>query len=124
MTIAGSRDHEHFDHKDLEQAIHDSGFQITEVLVTGDDGVSELAVQWAGEHQIPVQVFPRDPSDPTKASAAKRNFRMADQADALICLHHGTKGTWSIMQEMRRRGKPVFEVAFCSRSSAPGSRHS
>ncbi|GEM48221.1 DUF2493 domain-containing protein [Deinococcus cellulosilyticus] len=110
VIIAGSRDHDHFVLQDLCQAIEESGFEITAVLVTGDDGVSELAAKWAGQHQIPILVFAREPADPTKSAAAKRNSSMADQADALICLHHGTKGSWSIMQEMRRRGKPVHEV--------------
>ncbi|GGJ18042.1 hypothetical protein [Deinococcus roseus] len=112
VILAGSRDHDHFDDSDLLKAISDSCFEITTVLTTGDTGVAELAAGWARTHQVPLEVFARDPLDSSKAAAARRNSRMADQADALICLHHGTKGTWSMMQEMRRRGKPVFEVAF------------
>lgn len=110
VAMVGSRAPNVFQEQDLLQAIQDSGFHITEVLVTGDAGVSELAASWAREQGLPVVVFLRDPDDPRKIAAAIRNSTLAEHAQAMICLHHGTKGTWSLMQEMRRRDKPVHEV--------------
>ncbi|WP_157442540.1 hypothetical protein [Deinococcus misasensis] len=69
-----------------------------------------MAASWARAQGLPLVVFSRDPDDPRKISAAKRNSTLAEHAQAMICLHHGTKGTWSLMQEMRRRDKPVHEV--------------
>lgn len=110
VAMVGSRDPHIFQEQDLLQAIQDSGFHITEVLVTGDAGVSELAASWARTQGLPLLVFSRAPDDPRKISAAKRNSSLAEHAEAMVCLHHGTKGTWSLMQEMRLREKPVHEV--------------
>lgn len=56
--ICGPRDCEDWDM--LEEAIEESGFDITMVISGGATGVDSMAVEWAKQKGIPYKIFPAD----------------------------------------------------------------
>lgn len=84
--------------------------QITEVVHGGARGVDQVAgaiasVRW------PVRVFPADWAAHGRAAGPIRNRQMAEYADALIAVWDGeSRGTASMIAEMRKLGKPVHVV--------------
>ena len=83
VIIAGSR---HFHcMQTLEDAIEDSGFDITEVLSGAADGVDKLGEKWAEAHDIPVERHPAFWRMGRKAGAI-RNEVMAQAGEGLLAL--------------------------------------
>lgn len=128
VIIAGSRTARNYSM--LLSAIELSGFEITEV-VSGKEpkGADALGEKWARSNNIPVKEFPAywdDLSFPDAiikvnrygkeydARAGKRrNFWMAEYADALIALWNGkSPGTRNMIEhaERRRLQKYVYRI--------------
>jgi YspA, cpYpsA-related SLOG family len=90
--IAGSRTIE--DYLLVEQAIRESGFEITEVVSGTARGVDRLGEQWAFQRGIPVQRFFPDWDQFGKRAGFLRNEQMAKYAEALIAVSkNGSSGT-------------------------------
>lgn len=91
VIIAGSRDitNPAF----VEQAIIDSGFEITEVFCGMAPGVDEIGKLWATVNNVPLRYFPADWKKHGKAAGPLRNEQMAQEADALIAVSNGSRGT-------------------------------
>lgn len=90
--IAGSR--EISSYATLLQAIHDSGFEITEVVSGAARGVDRLGEKYANEFGIALKQFPADWDGLGKGAGYARNRQMAEYAEAAIILWDGrSKGT-------------------------------
>ena len=129
VAIIGSR---HFgDFQLLEEAIYESGFNITEECCGKADGADTLGEIWASKLEIPVTPFPAAWSDLEAPGAiikinrygekynAKaghdRNTRMISYADAVIALWDGiSPGTRHAIREAKRLNKPIFVKYFGS----------
>ena len=95
--IAGCRDY--YIYTTVCKAIEQSGFEITEVVSGGANGVDALGERWACEHQMIPKVFPADWSKYGKAAGPVRNRQMAEYADALIAIWDSkSKGTKNMIE--------------------------
>ena len=124
--IAGSRAFPHLDIKEysdwtndvkhasvynaLDQAVKDSGFTITSVISGTAWGMDRLGEQWAKRAGVPVTRKPADWSRFGKRAGFVRNKQMAETADCLICIHCDSNGAKHMIEEMKKLGKPVYEV--------------
>lgn len=121
VIIAGSR---HFSDLNLVfDAIHESGFNITEVVCGKAPGVDTLGEAWAIGYGVPVIPFPAKWKDISVPGAVIkrgkyglynalaghfRNQQMADYADALIAIWDGeSTGTKDMISRMEMLGKIV-----------------
>jgi hypothetical protein len=126
VAIVGSRG---FDFPEaygiLEEAIKESGFEITEVVCGEAPGAGTVGRLWAEDHGIPVVSFPARWDDvsvkgavvktnkwgkPYNAIAGKmRNIEMAVYCDAVIaCWDRKSPGTRHMIEQSGIRGKKVF----------------
>src|SRR5581483_10540834 len=94
----------------LEDAIKDSGFEITEVVSGCCWGMDQLGEEWAANNNKEVIPFPAQWTKYGKAAGYKRNRKMAEAADALICIYHGSSGSQDMIDQMRKKEKPVFPI--------------
>ena len=106
--IAGSRSI--VDFAIVEQAIKDSGFDITEVVCGGANGVDSLGKLWATQHNIPVKMFMAAWDTYGSSAGYKRNVQMSGYAEALIAVWDKTrsKGTGHMIDIANRNGLKVF----------------
>ena len=99
---------------DVETAIRTSGIaeDITEVVSGTAPGVDRLGEDWAKANNITIVRFPaqwningyKDP-----LAGFKRNFKMAQYADALIAVYDGvSNGTANMIRTMQDMKKPVY----------------
>ena len=91
---------------EIDQAVADSGFVITEVVSGGArDRHGEL---WAGRHNLPIKRFFPDWVGDGRKAGILRNCRMGDYADGLIAFWDGSSpGTNHMVGYMEKLGKPV-----------------
>lgn len=106
VVIAGSRNLT--DPILLEEAIRDSGFEITEVLCGRATGVDELGRVWAEAAGIPVRYFPADWKKWGKSAGPRRNAEMARECDALIAVTYGSRGTTNMVHQAQTYGRKIF----------------
>lgn len=107
VIIAGCRDFHDYD--TVEQAVVDSGFKIERVISGGAPGVDTLAVQYAKEWIIPLEVYFADWGKHGKSAGPIRNRQMAGVADALIAIWDGhSRGTKNMIEEATKRGLKVY----------------
>lgn len=108
VIIAGSRSIT--DMAQLQQAIFDSGYDITEVVCGKARGVDSLGDVWAQGHHIPVKYFPANWEKFGKSAGYRRNEEMAHYADAAIVVWDGSsKGSGHMVDIMKRVNKPCFQ---------------
>ena len=104
--IAGSRGID--DYSVVKAAIAFSGFEITEVVSGGANGVDKLGERWAKDNGVPITRFIPDWSI-GKSAGIRRNEKMARYADCVICIWDGVSpGTKHMMQFAKRLGLKVF----------------
>lgn len=84
VIIAGSRDIIDFDL--VEQAVRESGFEITEIVSGGAKGVDSLGEDYANLHDIPTTVFPAQWKKHGPAAGPIRNRKMAEYVGKEGCL--------------------------------------
>jgi len=110
VIIAGSRTIT--DPLELEKAIKDSGFTITEVISGGATGPDSLGAAWANENNIPVGFYYPDWKQFGKKAGPIRNSLMAADAGSdggLIALWDGSsKGTKDIITKCEGKGMKVY----------------
>jgi len=105
--IAGSRSCD--DIKHIENAIRNSGFNVTEVISGTANGADKLGEQWATLNWIPIQRFPADWEKHGKRAGYIRNDRMANFADQVIVIWDGrSKGSESMINIAKRKGLPIY----------------
>lgn len=106
--IAGSRD---FcgTIEDIQRAIANRGFQVTQVVSGGCRGVDERAEAWALSRGMSLKVFPADWIKHGKAAGPIRNRQMAEYAEALIAIKTKpvSRGTDNMIDQAHRLGLHV-----------------
>ena len=111
VIVAGSRNIG--DHRQIFDAIEESGFNITELISGCARGVDTIGEFWAAHNKIPVKRFRANWRLHKKAAGFIRNAVMADYADALIAIWDGeSRGTKQMIQCMWVRNKPVYTKYF------------
>lgn len=90
-------------------AMNFCGWDITEVVSGGADGVDKIGEALAIDSNIPVKRFPADWSQYGKAAGPIRNRQMAAYADALIAVWDGkSRGTANMIKEAKKAGLTVY----------------
>lgn len=90
-------------------AIKDSGFEITEVVSGGAEGVDKFGEKYANRFDIPLKIFPADWKRKKASAGIIRNAEMANYAEALIAVWDGkSKGTKNMIEIAGRKGLLVF----------------
>jgi len=94
----------------LDQAVVQSGFQISEVISGRAGGTDRAGEKWAESRQIPVNIF-KPNWKIGKCAGLIRNREMVAQADALIAIFDGaSRGTLDTISQMQRTGKFVHVI--------------
>jgi len=107
VIVAGSRTIEDYDL--VEKIIFKSGFKITEIVSGDCKGVDRLALDYAKKHHIKTKLFPAIWAKLGKTAGLKRNYDMANYADALIAIWDGTSlGTGDMIRKAKNRGLEIF----------------
>ena len=105
--IAGSRTIN--DPFELDAAIEASGFEITEIVSGGAQGVDSMGLNHARANNIPVKIFVPDWKTYGKAAGPIRNTEMADNADALILVWDGkSRGSADMLNKAQDKGLKVY----------------
>jgi hypothetical protein len=74
-------------------------------------GIDACGEKFAELYELPLKKFPADWVTHGKAAGPIRNKLMAAYADCLLLIWNGeTAGSQSMLDQMHRAGKPVFEV--------------
>jgi len=105
VIIAGSR--HIISMQELEKAISDSNFEITEVISGGAPGVDKLADIWAQRNEITFHRIPAKWKSFGKGAGVKRNAQMANYAyekqGALIAVWDGmSRGTKNMIEQAEK----------------------
>ena len=106
--IAGPRDETI--HEAVWAAMEQCGWEVTEVISGGANGVDKLGEEWAQAHEIPVRRFVPDWSSGPKAGPM-RNMKMVDEADALVVVRlkgRNTPGTAHVLKRAKQKGLRVY----------------
>lgn len=105
--IAGSRTVECY--QDVLNAIHNSGFKITEIISGGARGADALGEWYATDNELPLKIFPAKWATFGQSAGHQRNLEMALYANALIAIWDGySKGTKDMINIARRFGLKVY----------------
>jgi len=106
--IAGSRTIT--DYALVEQAIMESGFEITEVVSGGANGVDALAIRYAVQHNIPYVILYASWAKHGKSAGPIRNKEMAEYAEALILVWDGkSRGSSNMLNIAKKLKLKIFE---------------
>ncbi|MBE6947851.1 MAG: DUF2493 domain-containing protein [Ruminococcaceae bacterium] len=111
IVIAGSRDYD--DYTEAKQYIELCISQIknkyTLIFVSGGcRGADMLGERYAEENGYPIERYPAEWSKYGKAAGPKRNIKMAQISDYVICFWDGrSKGTKAMIDYARSMGKPL-----------------
>lgn len=117
VIIAGSRSAgEYMNFLDVEKAVLQSGFVISEVVSGTARGADRLGEQFAESYRIPIKRFPAAWEVHGRSAGYIRNSEMANYADALIALwDYNSRGTKHMIDLARDKGIPVFVYNFFSK---------
>ena len=85
-------------------------FNITEVISGAAKGIDHSGENWAEFQRISVKRFKPNWDKLGKAAGPIRNLEMAEYGDALLIIHNGSPGSASMIYEMKRLNKPIYEV--------------
>lgn len=83
---------------------------IHEIVCGQAEGIDRVGEIWSQEYNIPITNFYPEWNKYGKSAGPKRNKKMAEYADALLLIHSNTKGSLSMKKEMKKQGKPIYEV--------------
>lgn len=107
VLICGSRSIT--DLKQIERAVRESGFEISEIISGGAKGVDSLAEEFAAAKHIPTRVIKPDWKTYGRRAGIVRNLEMVRAADAVIAIWDGvSRGTRSSIDFAKKEGKPCF----------------
>lgn len=107
VIIAGSRDINP-SKSQIQDIVEASGFQVTSLVCGMARGVDMCAHAWAYVRRMPITKYPADWDLWGKSAGYKRNVQMAENADALIAITNGSKGTGHMIDIARSKGLQVF----------------
>lgn len=107
VIVAGSR--EIADPAVVEQAIRESGFEITTLICGMARGVDLLAYDWAQKNNIPVEEHPADWDRYGRSAGMRRNREMVAVAEAAIIIWDGNSpGTENTLKLVKAKGIPFY----------------
>lgn len=107
VIIAGSRSI--FEYNLVEEAVEESGFDISCVVSGMAKGVDVLGEQWAIKHIKNIHYCPANWNKHGKSAGYIRNAEMADIADALIAIWDGkSKGTKHMIDIAKTKGLQIY----------------
>lgn len=110
VIIAGCRDWT-ASYRRIDECVEKSGFNVTEEVCGGADGIDTSGAKWAKQSGILVKIFSADWTKYGRAAGPIRNAQMAEYADALIAFWDGkSRGTLNMIKEMRKLKKPYRVV--------------
>lgn len=110
VIIAGSRDIK-YSLEELEALIHQSGYDITEVISGGARGIDRLGEEWAQKREIANTKYLPDWENEGKKAGVLRNKEMVKDADALIAVWDGkSRGTQSTIKFAEEKKIPMTIV--------------
>lgn len=96
---------------EIQKAVDDSGFNITELVCGMARGVDKEALKWAKSKSIPVKEFRANWTFYGDSAGPIRNTDMGRYADALILIWDGfSAGSASMKRVMISLKKPYHEV--------------
>ena len=106
VIIAGSRTIS--DPALVDQAVADSGFEVTVVLSGGAAGVDRLGEDWAARNGVPIERYPAQWDLYGKRAGKIRNQQMAEAAEGLIAIWDGSsRGTFDMLDRASVLGLKV-----------------
>lgn len=93
---------------ELELAIKNSGFIITEVISGGAAGVDSLGIAWANANALPLTIVMAEWDAHGKAAGPIRNAEMAASAEALILVWDGmSRGSSDMLRKAAAKGLKI-----------------
>lgn len=105
IIVAGSKYYN--SKKKIYSTIEGAGFDITEIVTGGADGVERMAEWWAKENDVPLKIFTEGVMD-YKNQVYTRYDCMADYAEGLIAIwKNKSKDTEYIIKLMKKMKKPI-----------------
>lgn len=121
--IAGSRNG--ISEQDVQKAINECGWEITEVVCGKAKGADSFGERWAIQNKVPVKEFKpnwEDVSNPNaiikinkfgkkydSLAGIRRNHEMGDYAEALVAIWDGkSPGTKDMIHYAKSKGLKVF----------------
>lgn len=106
VVVAGSRDIH--DEATVHRAIENSGFEPTEIVSGGADGVDDLGEAWAEENNVAVERKNADWDRHGKSAGPKRNKEMARYADKVVVVWDGeSTGTRNMITTAMKNRLPI-----------------
>lgn len=107
VAIVGSRNIRAM--REVERAVEQSGFEVTEVISGGANGVDTLAEQYAQQHDLTLTVYPPDWKQYGRSAGYRRNVEIVLAADAVIAVWNGSSpGTRHTMNLATFYNKPLY----------------
>lgn len=107
----------------LEDAIKESGFDITRVVCGMAPGADSVGWAWAYTNGIPIDEFPADWLRYGNSAGPIRNAEMAKNAEALILFWDGiSKGSRNMLNQARHFGLQTCEMLETDTFSLPPPR--
>lgn len=103
--IAGSRNIT--DVSIVYNAIKESNFKIKKIISGGARGVDKIGEHYAKEYGLTLQIFNADWSLGKRAGIL-RNEEMAKNADALILVHNGSRGSLNMLERAKFHGLNIY----------------
>lgn len=93
----------------IDQAMEESGFEVTEVVSGGARGADHLGEMWAVRHKIPIKRFPANWDRYGRGAGMIRNTEMVKYADALVAVWDGSsRGTNDVIIKARKHDRRVY----------------
>jgi len=109
VIICGTRSDEQLSDNLIYDAIKKSGFDVTEVVEGGADGVDLAAWMHAIENGMATTRFDALWNKYGTRAGPIRNQQMVDYADALIAIpDKASVGTWDAVRKAESKGIPVY----------------
>lgn len=124
VIIAGSRSFgAETDLMQLNLSMAALAWPVTEVVSGGARGADLAGEQWARDQGIAIRKFVPDWRGHGRRAGIVRNIEMANYADAAVVFWDGSsRGSANMIEEMRKRGKPV-EVVYIRVRPAETEEH-
>lgn len=92
----------------VEQAIKESGFEITEVVSGTARGADRAGERVAKKLGIPVRKMPANWDKFGKSAGYRRNEDMANVAEACIVITNGSKGSGHMIDIAKKKGLQLY----------------
>ncbi len=95
----------------LTAAVHDSEFEITEIVEGGAKGVDDMAFNFASHRGVSCKTFPADWKKHGSKAVPIRNTEMAAYADALILIWDGkSRGSADMLRKAQARSLKIHQL--------------